>query len=127
MEPTKDSRTTLKDVINYQPDQYMSKEELDIIKNTFKYNPQLINILRKIMIPTIMDPSLPIESMGNDAFNAGRDWAAIPADEAKILAVARQDALQFVIGGLIKLKVLSNLEEDTPEQQAERAAKDSAR
>lgn len=120
------TRVRLEDVINYAPEQYMTDAELTVIRATFKDNPFLLNALRKILVPTIYDAQMPIEQFGADFFNAGRDWAAIPAEEAKILAVARQDAFQFVIGGLIKLKTLAQMPQETPDEASARQKKDSA-
>lgn len=120
-------RATLKDVINYEPEQYLSEDEMSLIRSTFKDNPRLIAVLRKLLWPTVTDAALPIEQMGNDGWNAGRDWAQIPADEAKILMCARQDAQQFIMGALIKLKVLANQTELTDVEKAYRQSKDSTK
>ncbi len=126
METNKETRTELKDVINYNPEQYLTDAEIAVIQQVFKGNHFLLNALRKIMWPTMFDAQTPIEHMGKEMFDAGRDWAAIPAEEAKILAVARQDAMKFVIGGLIHLKTIANQQLETEEESAIRRGKDSA-
>jgi len=118
---------SLREVINYTADKYITDEETQLIKATFKYNPQLLNVLRKIMLPTMSDPNLPIEEIGRDAWLVGKQWDTIPAEEAKILAVARQDTIKFVIGGLIALKNIASQEEETPEEKKIRAAKNSSK
>ena len=125
MEQSKGERAKLADVINYQPEQYLSAAEISLIQNTFKNNQALINVVRKVFIPTISDPTLPIEEVNADPF-LNRDWSAMPMDEAKALIVARQDAIKFVIGGLIKLQVLANRSTETPMEAALRRSKDSA-
>lgn len=125
MAEQKNQRVALKDVLNYNPEQYLSDAEISLIKGTFKNNPQLLAVLRKLLIPTIADPSLPIEQMGDDTFGAGYQFEQIPAEEAKILVVARQDAIKFIIGGLIKLKIIASSEEETPMAAALRRSKDS--
>lgn len=120
-----EQRATLRDVINYEPEQYLSDEEIKLIQATFRGNNQLFKILRKVMAPTISDPELPIEQMGNDFYFSAREWAQIPAEEAKILIAARQDALQFIFGGLIKLKVIANQEIKSPLSEEVRRSKDS--
>lgn len=120
-------RTSLQDIINYQPDTYLSEEEMSLIKSTFKDNPRLLNVLRKVMLPTVGDPSLPIEEISNDAWLAMRDWAAIPMEEAKALMVGRQEAIKFVAGGIIKLKMLANATEESPYQKALRKKQDSSK
>jgi hypothetical protein len=84
----------------------------------------LIQIIRKILIPTITDASLPIEEVSSDVLS-NHNWAAMPADEAKILIVARQDAIKFVIGGLIKLQVIANQKIEDAMESALRRSKDS--
>jgi len=118
-------KASLKDVLNYEPEQYLSGEELSLLRSTFKNNPRLIALLRKLLVPTISDPSLPIEQMGDDAFSAGLDWKNIPADEAKIIATARQEAIKFIFGGLIKIKIIASSDDENPMEAALRRSKDS--
>ena len=125
METNKDTRAELKDVINYAPDQYLNDAEIAVIQQVFKGNHFLINTLRKVLWPTYYDAQTPLEMFGKDMFDAGRDWAAIPAEEAKILAVARQDAMKFVMGGLIHLKTIANQQSESPDEAALRQQKNS--
>lgn len=118
---------TLSDIINYEPDTYLTVEDLDIIRSTFKGNKRLMRVLRKIMVPSVGDTELPVEEMGNDAWLAMRDWAQVPADEAKILMVARQEALKFIFGGFIKLKMIANSTEESPMSKDVRRKMDSAK
>lgn len=126
-EPTKDQRASLKDAINYQPDNYLSPDEITLIQNTFKGNNTLVNILRKLFIPTITDAELPLESFGSDTFLLGREYAQIPEAEIKSLIVAREDAIKFICGGLIKLKVIANMSKETDIEASFRRSKDSAK
>lgn len=118
---------TLRDVINYEPDTYLTPEDLDIIRSTFKDNKRLLRVLRKIMVPSVGDPELPVEEMGNDAWLAMRDWSQVPADEAKILMVARQEALKFIFGGFIKIKMIANSTEESPFSKEARRKMDSSK
>ncbi len=118
---------TLSDIINYEPDTYLTVEDLDIIRSTFKGNKRLMRVLRKIMVPSVGDTELPVEEMGNDAWLAMRDWAQVPADEAKILMVARQEALKFIFGGFIKLKMIANSTEESPMSKDVRRKMDSTK
>ena len=120
-------RATLKDVLNYEPEQYLSKEETDLIRNAIKYNPTLLKVLRKVFLPTFKDPELPNEELESDYFNQGRTWAQIPAEEAKILIVARQDAVGLVMNGLVKLRVIASIPEESEEEKAERTKKNSTK
>ena len=120
-------RATLRELLNYEPDKHLSEDELELIRNTFKYNPKLLPILRKVFLPTVSDAQLPPEEFTKDVFNAGKLWDQLPADEAKILIVARQDAISFVMGGLIMLRNLATQTEETDEERKERRKKDSVK
>lgn len=126
MENNQDKRAQLKDVINYNPEQYLTDAEVAVIQQVFKDNHFLLNALRKIFWPTFYDSQTPIEHFGKDMFDAGRDWAQIPAEEAKVLAVARQDAMKFIVGGLIHLKTIANQKVETADELSNRQQKDSA-
>jgi len=97
--------------VPYKLDTYLSEDEVALIRSTFKDNPRLMKVLRKILLPTVHDTELPIEEINADVWLAGKDWDAIPADEVKPLVVARADAIKFIIGGLIKLKVIAHNED----------------
>lgn len=118
-------RSTLQELLNYVPEDYLTKDELALIKNTFKDSPQLFKVLRKVFIPTVSDPDLPIEQFGLDAWLVDKAWDSIPDHEIKPIVLARQDALKFIMGGLIKLKILASGEEEAPELRKERLKKDS--
>lgn len=114
-------------MLNYEPEKYISDDEIELLKNTFKYNPGLYKIVRKLFLPTFADIELPIEEIESDIFLQGKQWGMLPADEAKILMVARQEAIQFVMNGLLKLKNIASIEPETEEERAERLKKDSTR
>lgn len=117
----------LKDVLSYTPDSYFSKDEIAFIRNTFKDNPTLLGIIRKVMLPTVADPNLPMEEFAHDAYLAGKSWSQIPVAERTTMMVARQEAIEFVLGGLIKLKNIANIREETPQEAVLRKEKDSTR
>jgi hypothetical protein len=120
-------KASLRDVINYAPEQYLSEEELSTIRSTFRGNDKLIKILRKIMLPSALDLELPIEEVGSDIWMVDKDFASMPNEEIKTIAVGRQDAIKFIFGGLIKLKVLANQAEESEQERAARRAKDSTK
>jgi len=126
MEP-QGQRARLEDVINYKPDEYFSEGEISLIQSTFKDNPLLFKVLRKALIPSVADLELPIEQFGNDTFTQGREYAQVPESELKSIVVARQDAIKFIAGGLIKLRVIANMRTESPEQAVLRREKDSTK
>lgn len=119
-------KAKLQDVLNYTPEQEFSDAELALIKQHFA-DPKLVNAIRKAMLPTISDPDLPIERLGTDAWFGGTDWRQVPADEAKVLIVARQEAVKFILGGLIKLKIMAADHQETEMEQALRRSQDSTK
>lgn len=119
----KPSPLSLSDAINYKPETYLKEDDITWIQNTFRDNPKAINILRKIFLPTIEDGSLPIEEFTKDSFGAGYQFQQIPDEHIKALVVARQDAIKFIIGGLIQLKVIANVQDPSRQQVREAARK----
>ena len=117
--------TTLNDIINYQPEQYITDDEISLIRSTFKDNDKLIKVLRKVLLPTAFDPELPIEQMKDDAWMAGVDFAQMPVEQVKSLVTARQDVIKFILGGLIKIKLMANDQPKTEQQLAGIRAKNS--
>lgn len=117
----------LKNVLNYEVETYFSPDEIALIQNTFRNAPRLINVIRKAMIPTISDPELPLENFGDDAFMAGRAYEQIPDSEIKSIVLGRQEAIKFICGGLVKLKVIANAKPADPVEEAFRRSKDSVK
>lgn len=117
----------LKDVLPYDPETYLSSDEVKLVQNTFRGNEKLIKVLRKIFLPTAFDPELPIEEIGGDVWMANFDFTQMQSTEVKPLVLGRQDAIKFVIGGLIKLKVIANQTEMSEIELAYKRSKDSAK
>ena len=118
---------SLKDVLPYETEAYLSKDEVTLVQNTFRGNEKLIKVLRKILLPTALDPELPIEEIGGDVWMANFDFTQMQSAEIKPLVLGRQDAIKFVIGGLIKLKVIANQPQETEMEAAYRRSKDSTK
>lgn len=123
----KEQRVTLQDVINYKPETYLTEEDMALARTTFKNNPRLFKLLKKVFLPSISDPDMPVEEISKDVWMNMREWDAIPTDEVKALVVARQDAIKFIAGGLIVLKMLANSDEENPMATALRRKQDSAK
>ena len=65
--------------------------------------------------------------MSKDVWLVGRDYAAIPDAEIKSIVLARQEAIRFIMGGLIQLKVIANTKKETTTEKALRQQKDSSK
>ena len=118
---------TLNELLPYQPDQYLKPDEVAELQSVFKGNERLIKILRKLFLPTAYDPELPIEEMMGDAWMVDKDFSMMQNEEIKTIVLARQDAIKFILGGLIKLKVIANTSDISPMEKAYRDAKDSTK
>jgi len=124
---------TLNDLLNYKPETYLSEEDVELLRNTFGGNNQLVNVLRKLLLPSIGDSALPVEEMGTDIWltmgaKGPQDWGAMDPVHAQALIIARQDAIKFIAGGLVKLKLLANQPKDESAlNRAVRREKDSAK
>lgn len=127
MEQQNQQRASLRDILNYEPEEYLSEDELNWIRDTFKGNEKGINVIRKLFMPNVKD--LPVEEMAKDVwFAGGFDPANMMAEEAKILMTARQDAIKLIMGGLIQLKSLSHTTRvETEAEKALRKQKDSTK
>lgn len=123
------NKVRLEDVLHYTPESYFSDDEMELVRNSFNGTAgvKLLKVIRKIMLPTIADPDLPIEEINKDVFLSGIDMQATAAEHLKPIVLGRQEAVKFVVGGLILLKQMANIKEETPENRAMRRAKDSTK
>lgn len=117
----------LKDILSYEADTHITEEDLRILQATFKDNNKLVDIIRKIFLPIVSDSSLPPEEMGNDIWLVGRNWEQIPNAEVKSIVLARQEAIKMILGGLVKIKSLANMKQETETEAAFRRSKDSTK
>lgn len=121
-----EQQAKLSDILGYKAETYFSPDEMALIQNTFK-DRRVINVLRKALLPSVGDATLPVEEFGNDVWLTGRDYSQIPDSEVKSVVLARQEAIKFIMGGLIKLKVMANSQVEDPMAEALRRSKDSSK
>lgn len=124
MAEPKGKPASLQDILNYQADSYFSDDEISLIQNTFS-DPKVMKVLRKALLPSIGDPDFPLEELASDVWLQGRDYGAIAVDEIKAIVVGRQEAIKFVSGGLIKLRVMAHSKSETDIEASYRRSKDS--
>ena len=117
----------LKDIINYTPKTYITKEELNWVKSTFggEDNKGLM-IIRKFLLPSLRDPELPVEEMDKDIWMKF-DFLSMSVNEVKDIAASIQVATKLVAGALIDLTRAANQVEETEMEAAYRRSKDSAK
>ena len=118
-------KITMEDLLggNFRP--YISAEDISLIQRTFKDNPRLIQVLRKILLLWGGDVEMCPEEFGKDIWMVGVDWSQVADKEAKPLIVGRDLAIRFVMGGLFKLRELAQAKEETVTERALRLKKDS--
>jgi len=124
MEPTK---ARIEDVVSYQPKDYITQDEKNLIRYHFKGNDKLLNIIRKVFLPTIQDPELPLEQFGKDLWMGQLDFSQMSVNEVKAITMARQDLVKQVFGGLIYIKSLAHEKVETEAEEKERRKKDSTK
>ena len=110
--------TSFKEMIGYEPEAYFTDKEIALAKSTFKNNEALIKLLRKVLLPTAFDPELPIEQLKDDAWMGSLDFESMAVNEVKGIVAGRQNAIKFILGGLVKLKVMANSDDKNPQQLA---------
>lgn len=120
-------KARLEDILNYDVETYLRPEEMTLIKNTFRDNPLLLRVLRKVLLPSIGDLDLPPEEIGKDLWLTGVNWEQVTEQEAKPIALGKQLAIKYVMGALINLKMIANDKTETPQQKAMRETKDSSK
>lgn len=126
-EPNQPAKASLRDVLNYKIESYITEEDVKIVREHFKDNPKLLNVIRKVFVPTSSDSALPVEEMGKDMWFQGTDFASLSKDEAYVRILARQEAIKFVFGGIISLKQIANISEEDELNRAARRDKDSTK
>jgi len=129
MEIPQDKKASIKDLVGYTPETYLSDDEIGIIQAVFNgpNGNKVLKIIRKVMIPSISDPELPVEEMGKDVFMGSVDFKQVPESEVKPTVLGLQFAAKAVMGGIIQLKQIANVKEENPTESALRAMKNSVK
>jgi len=122
--PNENQKATLRDVLNYEPEKYINEEDMAILKS---FTPKHFALIRKIMLPTVSDPDLPVEEFGKDAFLTGVDWTTMSADHVKAIMQGRMEAIKFILGGIIQMRMLANMKEESPYAEALRRKQNSTK
>ena len=118
-------KAKLEDVINYKPETYFSDAEVEWIRGMFagERGRMGLKIMRKVLIPTISDPELPIEEINGDPWLNKTDFSAMPSEHVKAVVQGRQEAMKYCVGALIKLKVIANSKADRVSDKGKDSAK----
>lgn len=116
-------------VEGYQREEYYTADEMSWLRQTFGgvQGGKNVNTLRKIFLPTLHDIGLPIEQLLNDVWMLDVNFKDVPGEQIKPIVMGRQEALKFIMNGLVKIKVLGSTGSKTKEQIAADRAKDSTK
>lgn len=122
-------KAKLEDMLSYTPESYFTDDELALVRNTFHgvQGAKLLKVIRKVMLPTISDPELPVEMFGKDTWFSLVDFTSVLDEQAKSIAAAIQLSQKCVINGLIQLKQIAHIKEETPVNRQARREQDSAK
>lgn len=121
------STLSTEDILGETMETYLTVEDAKIIRDAFKGNKKLLRAIQKVFIATIQDPDMVPESLNEDFWMSGKQWDNIPVEEIKALVVARQDTIKHVMGGLIRIKAISNVQDENAFETMQRRKKDSAK
>lgn len=127
--PGADKKVALEDILGYKAETYLTEEETKLIKSAFggRNGSKLLHVIRKIMTPTVLDLELPIEEMGKDMFLQRIDFVNLNAEETKAIVMGLQLSTKVLLGGLVQLKQMANISEESAADRASRMQKDSAK
>lgn len=119
----------LKDMLSYTPETYFSEDELALIRSTFNgpTGAKILKVIRKTMLPTVSDMELPLEEVSKDMFFNLVDFTTMQTEEVKATAMGIQHSAKTIIGGLIYLKTLANIKDESPAEKALRESKNSSK
>lgn len=121
------SNVGIRDILNYRVEEYITEEDRKIIRDIFKDNDTLLRVIRKVFMPTVSDANLPVEELSKDLWFAGVDFVSLSKDEVQARVIARAEAIKFVAGGIMSLKQIANIKEETEMEKAMRRQKDSTK
>lgn len=121
-------KLTIEDILGESNQYYLTEAEAKLIRDTFHKNPHLLRALQKVFLPNIFDDDMPPEQIvAQDPWLTGKQWDIIPADEAKILVVARQDFIKWVANGLTRIKAIANQTDSSIEEMTRNKNKNSTK
>lgn len=127
--PDDGKKASIEDIVGYKAETYLTEKEIKIIQSVFNgtQGKDILKIIRKIMMPSSLDPELPIEEMGKDMFMSKVDFVQLSVEESKAISMGLQLTTKIVFGGLIQLKQLAQIQEETPADKAARLARNSSK
>lgn len=122
-------QASLKDIVGYTPDSYFSEEEVSLIQQVFGgvTGKKMLKIVRKVLIPTLLDPELPVEEVAGDPWMALTKFDQMPVEQVKAVVMGRQEAMKYALGALVKLTQIANSKPLSPAEKASARAKNSAK
>ncbi len=99
-------------------------QELSLIRNTFKDQPELLKLIRKIMLPEL-DPAAPLGQVIDMSLIEANDIKSLPMELAHIHLLARSLQINMMENALMQLNVLAEEKEETEQEEIARLKKNS--
>lgn len=93
-----------------------TSEDMVLLRSTFKDNEALLKLLRKVFLPNQVDESLPIGQIAGVWMDI--DFRSMSAEEAKIVAVARQEIIKTTEFYLNQIKFLADSSDEEIDAKA---------
>ena len=119
----------LEDILSYAPPTLFTDDELAILRSHFNgpVGAKLLRIIWKALVPSVHNPDLPMELIGQDLYLGLIDFKSVPQDEAKALAMGLQYTVKGIMGGLTNLKNLANIKDESDAERIARVQKNSSK
>lgn len=108
-------------------------QELELLKNHFADNEQLLKLLRRIFLPRISDSSADVGSLASNNFtdvvlHPDLNVKNYPSLEQALIGMqAHSKALQHIENGLVAIKLLAGKKTESVADMKKRLEKDSTK
>lgn len=109
-----------------KPEMRFTEQEIATLRATFKGNLPLVKLMRKVFLPPY-DPSAPIGQTVDSIWMGLDQLAQMNPQDREMIILTQIRMNNLIERGLLQLQVLSEMEEESPEQIESRRKKDSAK
>ena len=99
-------------------------QELSLIRNTFKDKPELLKLVRKVMLPEI-DTDAPLGQVIDMSLIEANEVKGLDLERAYVHLLARSLQINMMENGLMQLSILAEEKQETEAEEIARRKKDS--
>jgi len=118
-------KNNLEKMLGYKFPERITEADKTLIKNTFNGNEDIWPVLKKVFLPSAIDPNMPIEFQPDLLTEI--DFASLSAEEAKTVVLARQYMIKGTLGAMMLLKTLAYETSETQKEVEDRQKKNSSK